>query len=352
MQVQGKDLFKFMKRNKTAELSLRGLQQQIVIAIQEEIRSQCQEEVRIHAFDITHGRCMYCDLKLYGKERNGHVFKKDDLTLDHIIPVSAFGLAVKGNSAIACDSCNNEKGSLSARDYYLSRYESGKPVHFDNPADFDAFLKKEEAIYQNDWPLLLELNNLIMENRVEEVPLSLVLSIVESSFDKDRKVMIKTNRTPGGSSYKASATKESNSQSTLPWKSLLERGKQLRELFSSTSSHMNLEKQEVDKTSEELIGRVKDTIMSHGFKFTYEDEKIARHAFRVIEDHLGETDITALNVRSLMSVIPKFEFKLGGTQERSLSRTFTTIAFLSKNEDLVMNPLFYLEYVGKGRTKA
>lgn len=52
--------------------------------------------------------CYYCGKK---------ITKKDDLTVDHIIPVSKGGKTARDNLVIACKSCNAEKSNLDVSKY-------------------------------------------------------------------------------------------------------------------------------------------------------------------------------------------------------------------------------------------
>ena len=48
------------------------------------------------------GVCYYCQMKV----------DKDNLTMDHIVPLSRGGKSKKGNIVPACKDCNNKKKSL------------------------------------------------------------------------------------------------------------------------------------------------------------------------------------------------------------------------------------------------
>ena len=45
------------------------------------------------------GLCHFCDAK----------FPKEELSMDHLVPVSRGGKSVKGNVVVACKDCNNKK---------------------------------------------------------------------------------------------------------------------------------------------------------------------------------------------------------------------------------------------------
>jgi len=47
--------------------------------------------------------CHYCERKL----------PVEEVTMDHLIPLSQGGMTTKGNVVIACKACNNEKKSTS-----------------------------------------------------------------------------------------------------------------------------------------------------------------------------------------------------------------------------------------------
>ena len=48
------------------------------------------------------GRCYYCHMKV----------EKENLTMDHVVPLSRGGKSKKGNIVPACKECNNRKKSL------------------------------------------------------------------------------------------------------------------------------------------------------------------------------------------------------------------------------------------------
>lgn len=48
---------------------------------------------------LAQGKCHYCQ----------KTFTREDLTMDHITPISRGGRTVKGNVAVACKPCNSEK---------------------------------------------------------------------------------------------------------------------------------------------------------------------------------------------------------------------------------------------------
>jgi len=51
---------------------------------------------------IATGECYYC---------HGH-FPPEELTMDHVVPLSRGGLSKKGNVVVCCKNCNNEKKYL------------------------------------------------------------------------------------------------------------------------------------------------------------------------------------------------------------------------------------------------
>lgn len=65
---------------------------------------------------IARGICHYC----------GKTFKPDELTMDHLIPVSRGGLSEKMNIVPACKECNNKKK------YFL-------------PSEWEEFLEKNRS---------------------------------------------------------------------------------------------------------------------------------------------------------------------------------------------------------------
>lgn len=57
------------------------------------------------------GLCDYC----------GEHFHRDELTMDHIVPVARGGRSVKGNVAVCCKECNTTKKTSTPAEDLLSR---------------------------------------------------------------------------------------------------------------------------------------------------------------------------------------------------------------------------------------
>ena len=49
---------------------------------------------------LTKGLCHYCELK----------FPKEELTMDHVLPIGRGGFSTKGNIVVCCKDCNSKKG--------------------------------------------------------------------------------------------------------------------------------------------------------------------------------------------------------------------------------------------------
>jgi 5-methylcytosine-specific restriction endonuclease McrA len=56
-----------------------------------------------------HYTCIYCGVQA-GERRNNDYMRKEDFTIDHVIPRSKGGLNSWGNTACACPACNSRKG--------------------------------------------------------------------------------------------------------------------------------------------------------------------------------------------------------------------------------------------------
>jgi 5-methylcytosine-specific restriction enzyme A len=66
------------------------------------------------------GSCYYC----------ANFLAKDQITMDHVIPISRGGKSTQGNIVMACRSCNQAKESMTIMEWdeYLSRLkQSTKP---------------------------------------------------------------------------------------------------------------------------------------------------------------------------------------------------------------------------------
>lgn len=51
---------------------------------------------------LAKGECYYC----------GNHFSVDELTMDHVVPISRGGKSSKGNLVTACKDCNNKKKNM------------------------------------------------------------------------------------------------------------------------------------------------------------------------------------------------------------------------------------------------
>lgn len=60
---------------------------------------------------LAQGICYYCENK----------FSKEQLTMDHKIPVARGGKTTKGNVVVACKSCNTEKKHLTPAEMVLEK---------------------------------------------------------------------------------------------------------------------------------------------------------------------------------------------------------------------------------------
>ena len=73
---------------------------------------------------ISNGVCHYC----------GGKFKPQDLTMDHIVPLSRGGKSTKGNAVPSCKKCNTSKKYYTPAEIIL-RDKMGKDVSFISPEE-------------------------------------------------------------------------------------------------------------------------------------------------------------------------------------------------------------------------
>ena len=67
------------------------------------------------------GICHYC----------GKKFPREELTLDHIVPVARGGRSTRGNLVVCCRKCNQSKGMLTPAEQLLS--QAPEPAPDDSP---------------------------------------------------------------------------------------------------------------------------------------------------------------------------------------------------------------------------
>lgn len=62
---------------------------------------------------LAEGRCHYCR----------RIVPKNELTMDHVVPLTRGGKSVKGNLAVCCKECNSQKKNLLPLEWeeYLER---------------------------------------------------------------------------------------------------------------------------------------------------------------------------------------------------------------------------------------
>ncbi len=69
---------------------------------------------------ISKGRCYYC----------GRSVDKNELTMDHVVPIIRGGKSTKGNIVPACKECNNKKKYLLPVEWdeYMKNFTNKEPV--------------------------------------------------------------------------------------------------------------------------------------------------------------------------------------------------------------------------------
>jgi 5-methylcytosine-specific restriction endonuclease McrA len=65
---------------------------------------------------LNEGICHYC----------GQNFPREELTMDHLVPVSRGGKSTKTNIVVSCKKCNNEKKYLTPVDMILKQLQEDK----------------------------------------------------------------------------------------------------------------------------------------------------------------------------------------------------------------------------------
>ena len=68
------------------------------------------------------GKCYYCAQPTAFIERKHGTLRKNEATLDHIIPLASGGRkAPTLNCVVACNQCNQERGTTDARIFLLQK---------------------------------------------------------------------------------------------------------------------------------------------------------------------------------------------------------------------------------------
>lgn len=110
------------------------------------------KETEKYATNFTHGRCLYCGKQLY-EEKDGKIgHLREKVQWDHLFPASIGGLFAKGNVALSCPECNNEKNNMSVREYYEIRLKRHDNVYFKNIVELNKKMADFTMPYYRDWP--------------------------------------------------------------------------------------------------------------------------------------------------------------------------------------------------------
>jgi HNH endonuclease len=107
-----------------------------------------QKRIRKNVIDRDGYVCCYCN----------QILTEENLTLDHIIPVSKRGMFNATNLTVSCAPCNNNRGSQPFFDYIKSfnfsdtKIRKYKSLYFNNLRIKVLNIAKEECIY-NDYEI-------------------------------------------------------------------------------------------------------------------------------------------------------------------------------------------------------
>lgn len=131
------------------------------------------------AFDQTNGRCLYCGKKLYILRKQKYVLS-DDATIDHIIPVSCFGLTEQGNIALACKDCNIERQNETPERFYNTMYYDNRPVLYDTLNEFKEHLQVFYDEYERLNPRFFMLGYNVLYNQSSDLNVELHVSTTDN----------------------------------------------------------------------------------------------------------------------------------------------------------------------------
>lgn len=77
----------------------------------EKLKAQATRKSQWWKNKISQGICYYCQAK----------FPPDELTMDHVVPLSRGGRSTKGNLVPCCKACNNKKKYLTPAEIILNK---------------------------------------------------------------------------------------------------------------------------------------------------------------------------------------------------------------------------------------
>lgn len=81
-----------------------------------------RRDIRRRLWEAQGGKCYYCAKPTAFIVRKHGSLRKNEATLDHVIPLSKGGrMAPTINCVVACNQCNSERGNRDARIFLLEK---------------------------------------------------------------------------------------------------------------------------------------------------------------------------------------------------------------------------------------
>lgn len=237
-----------------------------------------------HAIDATEGRCFYCGRKLYVRKNNTYEFIKGT-TIEHLIPVSKWGLFATGNIVVACTDCNSKRNNKPFLTFYREMHNANKPTLYDTEEEFEAALDKIQEPYKQEFPQLFEMGMKFLNNEVSNEHVSVLVSYDDKGITHEVKLPL---------SSKGVVTSKQHTDSDNN-KSITESSADIQELMKHVMKMCPATKQENRKSFERSLNSVIGIFASMGFNSVSQLRVVTPTAIRSIEKKIKKTKNISLS---------------------------------------------------------
>lgn len=110
-----------------------------------------EQEVYDAAANATNGHCFLCGKRIIDDNGN-HIPKTGRPTWDHFFPLKDFNLLVKGNTLLACQSCNSSKNGGDPFEHYKALLEDPtKTTYFKSMKELEDFIEEYSVAYKMNY---------------------------------------------------------------------------------------------------------------------------------------------------------------------------------------------------------
>ena len=237
-----------------------------------------------HAIDATEGRCFYCGRKLYVKKDDTYQFVKGT-TIEHLIPVSKWGLFATGNIVIACNNCNSKRKNKPFLTFYREMHNTNKPTLYDTEEEFISALDKIQEPYKKEFPQLFAMGMKFLNNEVSNENVSVIVSYNDKGITHEVKLPL------------SSSGVVSSKQNTVinDSTSVKESSADIKKLMKHVMKMCPAAKQENRKSFERALNSVIEIFASMGFNNISQLRKAKPTTIIAVEKKIKKTKNVSLS---------------------------------------------------------